>query len=351
MNIPSRYEQIGPPLTGGMASVIRCKDVILDREVAIKVMPGGAEQRRMRDELKALLKMRSKHVVQVYDVLKIGPDDLAIVQEFIAGNDLFHASHGQQNLIDYLKIVWQVSSGIADIHALSVIHRDIKPNNMKVDSEGVVKIFDFGLSREEGDGAATVGFVGTPGFAAPELYAHNAKFTAAVDTYAFGATALFLALRDLPATLKRRPPVASAGNYFTNLSFGLSDEVANALNSCLEANPKHRPLMHEVRDTLAKHLLHNRHKALVVFQGKASYLDAQRRSVSLRLLSMGEVEIRYDGFSFSVGSVSGYVSINNRMVTVGDVLPGACVVTLGAPEHGNQRKYITFDVSHPEIVL
>lgn len=335
-----------------MASVVRCDDLILERKVAIKVMPGGAEQRRMRDELKALLKMRSKHVVQLYDVLQVGVHDLAIVQEFIDGNDLFHASNQPHNLVDYLKIIWQISSGIADIHVLSVIHRDIKPNNMKVDIEGVVKIFDFGLSREEGDGAATVGFVGTPEFAAPELYkSGEAKFTAAVDTYAFGATALYIGLRDLPATLKCRPPVLSGSNYFTNLSFSLSDEVADTLNSCLETDPTNRPPMHAVRDTLAKHLLQNRHKALVVFQGKASYLDSQHRSVSLRLLLMGEVEIRYDGFNFSVGSVSGYVSINNRLVTVGDVLPGACVVTLGAPEHGNQRKYITFDVSHPEIVL
>ena len=349
--IADRYEVIGGSLIGGMASVLPCKDTVLDRQVAIKVMPGSADRRRILDELGALLKMRSKHVVQVYDVLRIGKDDLAIVQEFIDGKDLFDETLAPQTATEYLKLVWQIASGITDIHCLEVIHRDIKPNNMKIDPEGVIKIFDFGLARDEGPGASTVGFVGTPGFAAPELYANHAKFTAAVDTYAFGATALFLGLRDLPAELKQRPPVFLGVNYFGNLPFKVADEMVEVLNTCLHPNQANRPLMRDVRNVLSKHLLHDRHKALAVFKGDPFYLDAARRSVSLRLPSVGEVEIRYDGFCFRIQSVSGDVFVNNRRVGVDDVLPGACVVTLGAPEWANQRRYITFDLSHPEIVL
>lgn len=351
MMIANRYQVAGTSLVGGMAAVLPCKDTVLDRPVAIKVMPGSADRRRIRDELGALLKMRSKHVVQVYDVLRIGKDDLAIVQEFIDGKDLFDESVAPRTAAEYLRLVWQIASGIADIHCLDVIHRDIKPSNMKIDPEGVVKIFDFGLARDEGPLASTVGFVGTPGFAAPELYAHRATFTAAVDTYAFGITALFLGLRDLPAELKRRPPIYSSADYFATLPFKLADEVMKALNSCLKPDSVDRPLMRNVRDVLAKHILHNRHKALVVFNGRASYLDATNRSVRLRLPSMGEVEICYDGFCFMVQSVNGDVFVNNRRVAVGDVLPGACVVALGAAEQTNKRKYITFDLSHPEIVL
>lgn len=351
MMIADRYEVTGGSLIGGMAAVLPCNDTILGRQVAIKIMPGFADRRRIRDELGALLKMRSKHVVQVYDVLEIGKDDLAIVQEFIDGNDLFDEGFAPSTPSEYLKMIWQIASGIADIHALNVIHRDIKPNNMKIDPEGVLKIFDFGLSRDEGPEAFTVGFVGTPGFAAPELYADHVKFTAAVDTYAFGATALYLGRRDLPAELKRKPPVFLVTDYFATLPFKLAEEVVNALNSCLEANPADRPQMRDVRNVLAKHLLHDRHRALVVFQEKSFYLDATRRTVNLRLPSMGEVEIRYDGFCFQIHSVSGSVFVNNRRVTVGDELPGACVVALGSPEQRNRRKYITFDLSHPEIVL
>ncbi|MDP2825419.1 MAG: serine/threonine-protein kinase [Sulfuritalea sp.] len=348
--IAGRYEVIGDSFVGGMAAVWPCNDSILERKVAIKVMPGSVEKRRIRDELGALLKMRSNHVVQVYDVLDLN-NDLAIVQEFIEGQDLFDEDLAPKNKNEYLRLLWQIASGIADIHDLGVIHRDIKPNNMKIDPEGVVKIFDFGLARDEGPSAATLGFVGTPGFAAPELYDHHVTFTAAIDTYAFGATALFLGLRDLPAELTHRPPVLSGADYFSVVPFKLAEDVVQILNACLEKVPANRPAMREVGDLLAKHLLHNKHRALIVFDGKASYLDATRPSVVLRLASIGEVGIRYDGFSFLVGSVNGEVFINNTPVAAGDHLPGACVVALGAPERQAARKYITFDLSHPEIVL
>lgn len=348
--IADRYEVVGASFIGGMAAVWPCYDTILERRVAIKVMPGSAEKRRIRDELCALLKMRSNHVVQVYDVLNLN-NDLAIVQEFIEGQDLFDDDLAPNNENEYLKLLWQIASGIANIHDLGVIHRDIKPGNMKIDPEGVVKIFDFGLARDEGPSAATLGFVGTPGFAAPELYSHHVTFTAAVDIYAFGATALFLGLRDLPLHLKCHPPVLSDEDCFSMLPFKIGKDIMATLNACLEPDPSNRPAMGDVRDLLAKHLLCNRHRALVVFNKNASYLDATRPRVDLRLSSIGEIGIRYDGFHFLVDSVSGEAFINNTTVAAGDRLPGACVVALGAPERKADRKYITFDLSHPEIVL
>lgn len=348
--IADRYEVMGASFVGGMAAVWPCHDAVLERKVAIKVMPGSAKKRRIRDELSALLKMRSKHVVQVFDVLNLN-QDLAIVQEFIEGQDLFDNSVAPKNKNEYVKLLWQIASGIADIHDLGVIHRDIKPNNMKIDPEGVVKIFDFGLARDEGPSAATHGFVGTPGFAAPELYSDHVTFTTAVDTYAFGATALYLGLRSLPSDLTHRPPLLSGADYFSTLPFTLNEDVRSILNACLERLPSKRPAMSDVRALLATHLLHNKHRALIVFNGEASYLDANRPSVVLRLSSIGEIGIRYDGFNFIVNNVSGEVFINNASVAEGDHLPGACVVALGAPERRAARKYITFDLSHPEIVL
>lgn len=349
--IAGRYNVTGSALVGGMAAVWPCQDTILERTVAIKIMPGAANQRRVRDEISALLKMRSKHVVQVYDVLNLGQDDLGIVQEFIVGVDLLDPSIIPKTALEYLRLVWQIASGIHDIHSVEVIHRDIKPNNMKLDREGVIKIFDFGLARDEGPAAATQVFIGTRGFAAPELYPDDTKFTAAVDVYAFGATALYLGFCTLPGELMERPPKPCAKNYFESLPFTIAVEVQKILHDCLDENATARPTMKQIRDVLAKHLLFDRHKALIVFNGAPSYLDYTNRSVSLQLPGMGSVEIRYDGFCFRVLSVADDVYINNAPCVVNDVLPGACVVTLGAPEHRQHRKYITFDLSHPEIVL
>ncbi len=350
MSLPARYQISGAALAGGMGSVHPCQDAVLDRKVAIKVIHDTANRRRMIDELKALLKMRSKHVVQVYDVLQLGGSDLGIVQEFIEGSDLFEPALAPTTTADFYKQIWQIAAGISDIHAVGVIHRDIKLNNMKIDPEGVVKIFDFGLARDDGPTASTVGFVGTCGFAAPELYAANARFTTAVDTYAFGATALFIATRGLPADLMAQPPISTGVSHFTGTPFAIAPEIIQALDQCLSHTPSHRPAMSQVRDLLARHILFDRHQALLVFQGRASYLNATGRSVNLSLPNMGQIQIRYDGLDFRVQSISGEVRVNNRQLAVGDALPGSCVVALGAPEQRN-RKYITFDLSHPEIVL
>lgn len=339
-------------MSGGMGSVLICEDAILERPVAIKFISSPAHKRRMHDEVAALHKLRSKHVVQVYDVLEAGPDEIGIVQEFINGKDLFESHAAPASAADYCKQIWQIATGIADVHEVGVIHRDIKPNNMKTDPEGVIKIFDFGLARDDGPSAKTIGFVGTQGFAAPELYERPFAFTNAVDTYAFGATALYLATGGLPPELLEQPPQPSPHGYFGQIPLGLATEIAGLLDSCLSARPLDRPPMKQVREALARQILFDRHRALVVYQGKASMLDASNRSVGLNFGEIGKIAIKYDGLTFVVVDVSGEVQVNNQAVAAGSSLPGACVVALGASHRrNNERRFITFDISHPEIVL
>ncbi|CAG0958073.1 partial Serine/threonine-protein kinase PrkC, partial [Anaerolineales bacterium] len=170
INLPKRYTPLGDSDSGGFSKVIYCTDNHLDRKVAIKFIQDENEKKLILKELRALLKMRSKHVVQVYDIVKGENDSLGIVEEFIEGDLLWDSDYPQQSADNYLKTLWQIASGIADIHKAGVIHRDIKPNNMKLDAEGIVKIFDFGLAKQEGLDAKTKGFKGTYGFAAPELF-------------------------------------------------------------------------------------------------------------------------------------------------------------------------------------
>ena len=351
LTLPNRYQPTGEKSDGGMGSVIICDDKVLERRVAIKIIHNTTHRRRLLDELAALLKMRSKHVVQVYDILRFDNDDLGIVQEFVDGRDLFDGYIATSSPTVFYKQIWQIASGISDIHALGVIHRDIKPNNMKTDPEGVIKIFDFGLARDEGPTAATVGFVGTPGFAAPELYAGIAKFTNAVDMYAFGATALYLATGDLPPELVAKPPTPSKTSYFSNISLTVVPEIANCLDACLALIPENRPTISSVRDILSKHILFDRHQALVVFRDKATYLNSGNRTVKLNLISIGSIDIHYDGLEFRITNCSGEIYVNNRTVVEGDVLPGSCVVTLGDQHRKSGREFVTFDLSNPEIVL
>ena len=359
MPLPARYRPEGAAIPGGMGAVQICFDTVLERRVAIKFLQAGTHRRRMNDELTALLQMRSKHVVQVYDVLDLDGGSVGIVQEFIDGPDLIESLVPPASLGAYYRQLWQIAAGIADIHSLDVIHRDIKPNNMKTDPEGVIKIFDFGLARNEGPAASTLGFVGTPGFAAPELCVGVARFTAAADTYAFGATALFLGIQGLPAHLRGVPPGAAVPTSFSAIMFPahpapepMAADVADVLLRCLAPLAADRPPMVEVRDTLARHILYGRHQALIVYNNTPAKLDKDARVVKLNFPGVGSANVVYDGLKFFLENVTGEVMVNNRDVGEGFVIPGSCVVALGnSLRKAIDRRFITFDVSHPEIVL
>lgn len=351
--IPARYKPDGEVKSGGFGDVIFCVDQNLSRRVAIKFIQDIVDKRRILDELAALQILRSKHVVQVYDIVSSEADGIGIVEECIEGDELWNHSYPMASTDNYLRTLWQIACGLADIHEAGIIHRDIKPGNMKLDHEGIVKIYDFGLARPEGPKAKTAGFLGTDGFAAPELYeSGTVAFSKAVDVYAFGATAYFLATKTLPSQLTSIPIAPLPAGAFSVLPLSISDDIANLLEMCLDHDPDCRPNINEVRDLIARHLLKNRHQALAVLRGQPKYLNKDSNGVRLELPEIGMIEISYDGLCFAVGEVSGEVYINNKPVIQGDELPGACVVALGAASRPSAgRAFITFDVSNPEVVI
>jgi len=338
-----------------MSAAFRCVDTHLERDVLIKLLHAGVDQRRILDEIKALSVIRSKHVVEIYDVLK---DEFgvitAFVEEFLPGTDLDELIP-VKDLEGLLHYIYAIACGLADIHATGVVHRDIKPNNMKIDSNGCLRIFDFGLSRSEDVNCETIGTIGTLGYIAPELCVavdKKAKFTSAVDVFAFGATALKLIRGKLPNDLRAVPPILPSANAdFTNQTLVLPAEIALVLNDCLANNPSDRPTMATVRDIVGRHLLYGRHKATMIVGAKVHYLDKPGQHVKLSAGTIGSVDLRYDGYDFIATNVVGDVYLNNISIAPPQKLPGACVITLGAPSLGTNRRYITFDVTHPEVVL
>jgi serine/threonine-protein kinase len=356
MKLPARYEKVGTPFSGGgMSTAFKCKDKHLDRHVLVKVLQQGVDQKRILDEVKALSAIRSKHVVQIYDVLKDGAGAVtALVEEFLPGQDLNELVPIKDASV-FLRHLYAIACGLADIHAVGVVHRDIKPNNMKVDAEGCLHIFDFGLSRTDGVNCETIGTIGTLGYIAPELCvpAHQkVNFTSAVDVFAFGATALKLVRGKLPSDLRAIPPnLPVVDADFAKQALTLPPEIATVLNQCLSKKPTKRPSMETIRDIVGRHLLHGRHKATMIAGDKIHYLEKIGQSVKLSAGSLGSVNVIYDGYDFIATNVIGDVYVNNMGITPPQNFPGACVITLGAPSLGFHREYITFDVTHPEVVL
>lgn len=347
MLIANRYRTLDESDKGGMGEVLHCEDLHLQRRVVLKYLQEGVETRRLLDEQKALSKLRSKHVVQLYDIVAMPgrvTEHTAIVLEFISGDDLEPGSLSANG--EYLNVIWQISCGLTDIHSQDIIHRDIKPGNIKIDDEGVVKIFDFGLSRNVAD-AKTKSIIGTPIFMAPELWGNQTiAFNSSIDVYAFGVTCLALLTKKAPAALLQHPPSQPEWTEFSKHFPGIPQEITETLYHCLNRDRTTRPTMSEIKSLLERYLLKDRHRAVVVLNGTPNILDCNNRRIALKA-SVGSLTIDYDSLNFKVTSVTGAVNINNTPISVGTDIPGCCVLTFGT---GASRVFVTFDVSNPEVM-
>lgn len=342
--IADRYEPTGNASWGGMGHVNECVDRNLARHVMLKMVLKHEHFPRLIDEQKALLKLRSKHVVQLLDVVKFkhNADEITcLVLEKIEGKSL------ESNFVpgpDFLKVLWQIASGLADIHRAGVIHRDIKPENIILDVNGVVKIIDFGLAREVGKDDKTKSIIGTQPFMAPELFAGSTiALKSPVDVYAFGITAL---------TLLNAQPKANATSPATAVKIlqaipTLGNRLAALIESCIATDPTTRPSMDLIAFALAQEILRDRHRARIIIRGQVHELHAGNRNVTIKS-AVGTIGVRYDGTRFVISQLSGAVFINNRPVAVGSEMTSACVITLG--NLGEIRAFPTFEVSNPEVM-
>lgn len=341
--IAERYEPTGNAHWGGLGQVNECIDRHLGRLVMLKSVHRHSDMPRLLDERKALLKLRSRHVAQLLDIVTFPWQNVEItclVIEYIAGANLATDYAPDAN---YQKTLWQIAAGLADIHEAGVIHRDVKPDNIRLDENGVVKIIDFGLSREVGVDDRTRSIIGTPAFMAPELYSdHTVALSPAVDVFAFGQTAramLGSQLSDPRRTLSN----------FSEDHPALDAGIAGLLQSCIAPNPASRPAISAVADQIGRGLLRDRHRARIIDSaGRAYELHSSNRAAKIDS-SSGSITVRYDGLKFSVTAISGSVFINNALKNVGDEMTSSCVITLGDGLTA-RRAFLTFDVSNPEVM-
>lgn len=150
--INDRYQIIKTLGEGGMANVYLAHDTILDRNVAVKVLRGDLANdekfvRRFQREALSASSLSHPNIVEMYDV---GEDDgqYYIVMEYVNGKTLKQVlkQRGQLSITEVIDIMLQLTDGMAHAHDAYIVHRDIKPQNIMLLSNGVIKITDFGVA-------------------------------------------------------------------------------------------------------------------------------------------------------------------------------------------------------------
>jgi eukaryotic-like serine/threonine-protein kinase len=192
--VGDRYAVIETLGSGGMAVVYRARDQELERDVAIKVLPehlvsNGEVRERFEREARLVGRLSHPNIVNVYDVGKAEGRPY-IVMECVDGVTLADelARRGRFPAADAVELALQACAGLEHAHRHGLVHRDIKPRNLLLRPDGVLKIADFGIARAvEGTQLTAEGTVlGTAVYAAPEQ-ASGEKVTTAADIYSLGA--------------------------------------------------------------------------------------------------------------------------------------------------------------------
>lgn len=348
MKLPIRYVVKHDPISGGFGTTFICSDQHLMRDVVVKKITDKTEMPRLIDEIAALQKIKSRHVVQIYDVIIFDDDELALVEEFLPNDDLMAFYSSGFTVNDYYNLLYQIACGVRDIHVCGIVHRDLKPNNIKRDQDGAIKIFDFGLAKIGPLPKSTVVLIGTPGFMAPELFGTPPIIDKPVDAYAFGVTAFFLATGVLPPTANGLAPPhpLPVGATISN-HVAVTPAVALLIDGCLALAPTARPDLDTIARALKRELLVNRHRALIADGSSMLVLDHNHPRIKATRGNSDSIEIVYDGYDFKLSQIQGNVSINNQPATIGSILNGSYVIVLGT---SGPRRFVTFDVSHPEVL-
>lgn len=250
--INDRYEIISNIGEGGMANVYLAHDTILDRKVAIKILRGDLASdekfvRRFQREALSASSLSHPNIVEMYDV---GEDngEYYIVMEYIKGKTLKQLlkKRGFLTVPEVIDIMLQLTDGLAQAHDLYIIHRDIKPQNILILENGLVKITDFGIAMalNASNLTQTNSVMGSVHYLSPEQ-ASGKGSTIKSDIYSLGIIMYELLTGKLPFKGENAIEIAlkQLKDQMPNIRKQISDIPQSIENIILKAtakNPKNR---------------------------------------------------------------------------------------------------------------
>jgi hypothetical protein len=242
---------------GGMGEVYRADDLELGQPVALKFLTGPAKaghyggfderaRTRLRNEVRLARQISHPNVCRVYDIGE-AHGELYLSMEYVDGEDLAALLKriGRLPIDKGIEIARKLGAGLAAAHTKGVLHRDFKPANIMIDSQGEVRIMDFGLAAVVSELDAGDVRSGTPAYMAPEQLAGK-EATKQSDLYSLGLVLfeLFTGKPPFPAQDLRELQRLREGAPSTTPSTLIPDitpRLERSILRCLEPDPKLRP--------------------------------------------------------------------------------------------------------------
>lgn len=290
-------EQLG---RGGMGVVYRARDPVLDRDVAIKSMlvdfgHDPDARARFQQEARAAARLQHPNIVTIYEFGE-KDDSPYLIMEYLGGEDLegMERSQTPPGLARGLEIIGQLCDGLDFAHQQGVVHRDIKPGNVRVLDDGTVKLLDFGIATIQAvaRGQETAG--GSSGYTSPEMLAGE-TVDARSDLFSVGVVAYELLTGRQPFTgdsatavayqiLHEDPP--SARSLVPELPPSIDAVLERALAKSPEARWQRARELGDAVRTVAREMRSTEEARSVQAQSRPSHQDTA---------SAGNLQLQPDG--------------------------------------------------------
>jgi hypothetical protein len=256
------YEILSLLGAGGMGEVYRARDVVLKREVAIKVLPSFVSRetdrlRRFEQEARAAAALDHPNILAVHQFGTFEGSPY-LVMELLEGRTLREAlRHGPLPLRKVIDAGVQIARGLAAAHEKGIVHRDLKPENIFVTKDGRIKILDFGLAKltpsfagfDDGERSATLGtdpgvVMGTVGYMSPEQV-RGEPADHRTDIFSFGA--ILYEITSGERAFERPTPAEKMAailneepSAISQIEGSTTPELLRVVRRCLEKHPEQR---------------------------------------------------------------------------------------------------------------
>lgn len=294
------YDQIQKVAIGGMAEVYRGRQKSLDRPVAIKRMKiefqqSADLQKRFQREARSAANLLHHNLAHVYEYKVVGNESY-IIMEYIDGFDLAQIQERVPQLpIDVAAMISvKILHGLTQVHSHGMIHRDIKPDNIRVTTRGEVKIMDFGIAFDPGEDNLTQPgiLIGSPHYLAPEQI-QGEKLDSQADLFAFGITFYEMLCGRRPFFERDGMSVYSVirSGKFDSIDSLRSDVpafLANIVEKCLKIKPVDRPRSSESVAQILQEYLIAEHSLSFEARIRKFLMEANLLSGDPSLIDIGE---------------------------------------------------------------